>query len=420
MNKKDQHDEFEELRKRAQEQTRTHEQEDIAERLKKVRFYWHGEPTGRGLERWLVKNLIQETGTGLASGSWGSGKTFGVLDLAGSVITGLPFAGYPISRTGGVLFIAAEGGAAIEKRLRGLVEHKLKNEADVARMTGADPVKADLDHLPFAWIDSSPHLKSAPSFKFLSAIVKQAADQCREKFGVNLALIVIDTLSKAADFDDANSTSENQRVFNGLTDVSTESGAFVLTVDHFGKNLEAGTRGPVAKEDTCELVLAFLCNRSLAGVVSNTRMAVRKAKDSEEQGKTIPFNLAQVKIADPISAVEVTTCIIEWQTTNAARERAAPNRVGKPVRIFVDALQSVLRKQGKKIHPDGADEVVAAAEPDLRAEFMAIYPGSAETKRKAYQRALGEARLELIGSRQIGGVDLIWLAVDQEAEDVEF
>jgi hypothetical protein len=422
MNKQDSHDEFEELRKRAQEQAKTHEQENVAERLKKVRFYWHGEPTGRGLERWLVKDLIQETGTGLASGSWGSGKTFGVLDLAGAVVTGLPFAGYPISRTGGVLFIAAEGGAAIEKRLKGLVEHKLKSEADVARMTGADLVKADLDHLPFVWIDTSPRLKTAPSFKLLSAIVKQAADQCKEKYGVDLVLIIIDTLSKAADFDDANSTSENQRVFNGLAELSAEFAAFVLTVDHFGKNFEAGTRGPVAKEDTTEVVLAFLCNRNLAGVVSNTRMAVRKAKDSEEQGKTIPFNLVQVKITDPVSGEEVSTCVIEWQTTNAARERAAPNKVGKSLRMFVEALQSVLRKKGKKVCPDGVNEVVAVTEPDLRAEFMAIYPASSdETKRKAYSRALTEARVELVSSRQIGGVDWVWFAVDEEgAEDVDF
>lgn len=420
MNKPDGHDEFEELRKRAQQQSKTHEQEDVAEQLKKFRFYWHGEPTGRGLERWLVKNLIQETGTGLASGSWGSGKTFGVLDLAGAVITGLPFAGYPISRTGGVLFIAAEGGAAIEKRLKGLVEHKLKSEADAARITGADPVKADLDHLPFVWIETSPRLKTAPSFKLLSAIVKQASDQCKEKYGVDLVLIIIDTLSKAADFDDANSTSENQRVFNGLAEVGTEVGAFVLTVDHFGKNLEAGTRGPVAKEDTTDTVLAFLCNRTLSGVVSNTRMAMRKVKDSEEQGKTIPFNLAPVKITDPVSGEEVSTCIVEWQTTNAAREKAT-NKVGKPLRIFVDALQSVLRKKGKKVCPDGGNEVEAVTEPDLRAEFMAIYPApSDESKRKAYNRALVDARLELVRSRQIGGVDWVWFAADDEAEDIAF
>jgi AAA domain len=368
-----------------------------------------------------VKDLIPETGTGLAPGAWGSGKTFGVLDLAGSALTSLPFAGYPITRTGGVLFIAAENGAAIERRLKGLVEHKLKSEADAARMTGAESVKADLEHLPFIWIETSPHLNKMPSsFKLLSAIVKQASDQLKEKYGVDLVLIIIDTLSKAADFDDANNTGENQRVFNGLAEISTEFGAFVLTVDHFGKNAELGTRGPVAKEDTVDVVLAFLCSRSLAGVISNTRMAVRKVKDSEEQGKTIPFNLVQVKITDPVSEEEISTCIVEWQITNAARDRT-PSKVNKSVRIFVDALQSVLRKKSKRVRPDGGNEVVAVTEPDLRAEYMAIHPAqSDDTERKAYNRALTEARLELVSSRQVGGVDWVWFACDEEAEDVDF
>jgi hypothetical protein len=339
------HDPFEETLRRAKEQARQHEESSVEEQLARFKFYWHGEPTGRGLERWLVHQVIPETGIGLAPGPWGSGKTFGVLDLAGSVMTATPFAGYPVNRRGGVLFIAAEGGAIIEKRLKGLVEYKLKGAAGPFGRAVADDAppepSIDLDHLPFVWIERSPRLREPTSYKLLSAIVRYAAEQLKERFGVDLVLIVIDTFTKATELEDAMSTSENQRVCNGLADISNESGAFVLAVDHFGKDNERGTRGPVVKEDSSEVVLAFLCNRTLSGAVSNTRMALRKVKDSEEQGKTIPFELNQVKLddCDPITGKQITTCIIEWQLSHAARDKASSQKLSKEVKVLVAALQ---------------------------------------------------------------------------------
>jgi Bifunctional DNA primase/polymerase, N-terminal/AAA domain/Primase C terminal 2 (PriCT-2) len=137
-------------------------------------LFWHGEPTGRTLKPWAVKELIPETGTGLASGQWGACKTFTMLDLAGSIATGLPFAGREIIRTGGVLFIAAEGDTEIESRLQGLVNHKLASEAMAAGAKGK-PVTADLDHLPFVWIEELPHLKDNQSFKQLLDLTRAVA-----------------------------------------------------------------------------------------------------------------------------------------------------------------------------------------------------------------------------------------------------
>ena len=81
-------------------------------------LFWHGKKYDRELRPWLVKGLIFENGTGLASGQWGAAKTFSVLDLAGSIITGTPFAGREVVRQGGVLFVAAEGASEIPIRLK--------------------------------------------------------------------------------------------------------------------------------------------------------------------------------------------------------------------------------------------------------------------------------------------------------------
>ena len=96
-------------------------------------LFWHGKDYDRARRSWLVKELIPETGQGLASGQWGTAKTFVVLDLAASIMTATPFAGREIGRHGGVVFVAAEGASEIPIRLEGVVEQKLRPEASRAR-----------------------------------------------------------------------------------------------------------------------------------------------------------------------------------------------------------------------------------------------------------------------------------------------
>ena len=69
------------------------------------------------------------------------------------------------------------------------------------------------------------------------------------------------------------------------------------------------------------------------------------------------------------------------------------------------------------MHPFGNEGPEVSAPFDkVRAEFMAAYPAEgdakakAEAKKKAFSRALKQARdKELICSREIGGIDYLWL-----------
>ena len=66
----------------------------------------------------------------------------------------------------------------------------------------------------------------------------------------------------------------------------------MLVVDHFGKNIEVGTKGSSNKEDASDLVLAMLADRDVGGSISNTRMKVRKLRNGKS-GVEFPFNLVQ-------------------------------------------------------------------------------------------------------------------------------
>jgi AAA domain len=371
-----------------------------------VEIFWHGDERKRKARPWLVKEMIPETGQGLASGQWGAGKTFAAIDLSASVMTATPFAGREVARRGGVLFIAAEGASEIPIRLQGVVEHKLRPDALVSGAAG-NPTATDLDRLPFAWIEDCPSLKDEASFEQLMALAKSAANQITEKFDLPLVLIIIDTLSASADFADANDAAEGQRIMNRLNALSRRTGAFTLAVDHFGKAVETGTRGTSAKEGAADVVLALLADRLINGTISNTRLAVRKLRGGKT-GEETPFNLRVVDIGD-----SETTCIIEWRASMVAgaTDTARKERWPKSLKIFRSAMGTALAEHGKVIQPFPGPGPTVRAVPDsaVRAEFTAAYPADPSTKRKAFTRALKTAvDRDLICSREVLGIDQLW------------
>ena len=193
---------------------------------------WYGDepPTPPS---YLVDDTLPEIGLATVGGQYGAAKTFVAADLASAVMVGGDFAGKPVRRKGGVLWLAAEGENEIETRIQAAVVAK-----------GA----LDGDRQPFARQAAGvPPLTDKNALERLKALAKQAADRLRQDFNCELALIVIDTLSAAAGFDDENSASETQKVMNVLAALARETKTLVLVIDHYGKIIETGVRGSSAK-----------------------------------------------------------------------------------------------------------------------------------------------------------------------------
>lgn len=382
---------------------------------------WHRDADPDADRAWLVAEMIAEVGKGLLSGQWGSAKTFIALDLSGCVMMGEPFAGRRVLRRGGVLFIAPEGAFEIPIRLRGLVTGKVLASIDAGRVTAPTLDPADL---PFAWIEECPRLVAGDAAETLILTAEAAAAEMEERYGLPLALVIVDTVAAGAGFDDENSAAETQKAMNALERLAQRTGAFVLGVDHFGKAVETGTRGSSAKEAAADTVLAALATRDEAGNVSNTRLALRKVRGART-GMETPYSLDVVQIGENRWGEPVTTCTISWQTERQAETVTAPrDRWPTSLRIFRTALMNVLaeKDQARRIRPFGGEgpEVLAATDKAVRAEFCAAYPADGETaekrtdaKSKAFKRARGQALDKgLIGARDLGGIDYLWPATD--------
>src|SRR5262249_44165960 len=130
-------------------------------------------------------------------------------------------------------------------------------------------------------------------------------------------LIGIDTIAACAGYARAGDEYDNatgQAVMDALKAVAQEFSCFVLGIDHFGKDLLAGTRGASSKESSCDVVLACLGEKQLSGNVTNTRLAIRK-HGGGQQGQEYPFTLRPVEAPEKDEDGDpITTMVIRWVT----------------------------------------------------------------------------------------------------------
>jgi hypothetical protein len=351
-------------------------------------------------QRWCVKQLIPETGVGIVSGQWGSFKTTAALDLSVAVMAGKEFAGqYRIKRKGAVLYFATEGAGTLQSRL-----------AAIARHRGAP------DKLPFAWRSDCPMLTDKGAGETMVKMVDEAAAHFEHAYGVPITLIWVDTYITAAGLNssgDDNDAAATQKAFSTLRFVAAHSKAFVVTVDHLGKAIEAGTRGSSGKEGNADTVLATLADREITGAVANARMAVRKQRDGIS-GFEVPFapevvDLGLDEDGDPITAI-----VLRWNKQQ--REQPAKKRKSKDVELLCRMLAETVAKRGFAFQPDpGGPTVQACHGTVLRAAFYERRhaEGTAKQKldkrRNAYDRAMqATVAAGLIGMRDWNSEEMIW------------
>jgi hypothetical protein len=384
-------------------------------------MYCHGDPDPRPLTSWLVKNLLASVSYGVLAGQWGSGKTFIVFELSACLMTGQPFVGHVIKRQCGVLYIAAEGVSEVRKRLTALVKEKC----------------GGMRRAPFRWYEAAPTLLGPNAAEMLIAMAQQAEASLQQEFGLPLGLIVIDTVAASAGYTQRgaeNDAAVASHIMRVLQQVAQACSCVVLGVDHFGKNVETGTRGSSAKEANAELVLACLGERELSGRVVNTRLAIRKNR-AGPQGQEHPFTLRDVPLGLDEDGDPITTMVVDWQvgpapptTPQAPTDRWEESRQAdtrQAMLLLKRVLMAKLAKEGVELPSEPDGPMVRMIDQEIvRQEFYArtAADGTEDEKRKIrtqrFRRAVNRAEeQQLIGLREINRITYLWLLSNQPDEE---
>ena len=366
-----------------------------------LRGWWHGDANTELRRNYLVRKLIPETGTGLMSGQWGTYKTFAALDLAAAVMTGTVFAGHPVKRQGGVLFIAVEGREEIPIRLEALNQMKC----------------GQAERLPFFCLDDIPPLLAKNAAEQIAAKANAVAAEMRQRFDLPLALIVVDTIVASAGYaraGDENDSALGARIMATLGQVSRLTAAFVLAVDHFGKAVETGTRGTSAKEGFADVVLALLGSKEITGAVKNPRMAARKRR-AGPNGEEFAFGIQLVNLGFDEDGDPIDTLVIDWGIGITPDASTKSGSWPRSLRLLHCILMDLLVDRGVEIEVNG-HKVRALDRELVREEFHHRYAadGDNEDKRqearsRAFRRAIHDAQNRgLADVRVIENVTFIW------------
>jgi hypothetical protein len=347
-----------------------------------IRFHgtdaWRDDPMA-----WLVRERLPQQGVGLLSGMYSTFKSFVLLDLCGSVVTGLPFLKARTIRRGGVLIFAAEGAYDLPRRVKALINDRL------ARMTVDDPdlfkrSKVDLDRLPFGYVGCCRPLLDPKTVDWMVAQARDAQAYFQKQFGLDLVLIGIDTMSAAAGWEDENNAAQAQIVMNHLADVSKAANTFVLAADHFGKDLSAGTRGSVVKEASADTILATMGERDEeTNTVEDTRLVLRKQRYGP-QGEIFPFQARLVEMGLDSEGEPLTTRVIDWDV-----ERPEPQeKPKKKTEAQLTMEQAIAQAERKPIAVNGG-RVEAMQEECVGHIFDELY---GRTRPGISKNALRQAR----------------------------
>lgn len=348
------------------------------------KLIWHGE--GKIERKEIVKGLLPSGEVVLIAGQSGAGKTFVTLELAACIATGEPFFGHKIKETGGTLFLLAEGAGTIAERLEALRLGKFAEDSFAEAM-------------PIVWA-SVPGALNDPSVEEATfKVAKAVSQEMRDRFGVELRIIVVDTLAAAFAIEDEQASGPATAAIKVLQRLHVATGALVLAVAHYGKVAEAGVRGSSAYTASADAILAVMADRdALTGKVGNRSIALTKSR-WRETGWHCEFDLTGVRVGtDDDGDAIISAFVAPGQvSTDIVRTRRPQS---KAVVILLQALRAIIADAGERRFPHGLDgvEVMAVPKESLRAEFYRRYSAEgqdeakrSEAKRKSFSRAIEAA-----------------------------
>lgn len=327
----------------------------------------------------FVEGLLIRGAMSVIYGPSNCGKTFFMADLALHVACGWKWWGRDVTQ-GAVIYCALEGAFGIRNRVAAFAKHH--------NLDGQD--------IPFAIIPVALNIMDpdADTERLITAIQEAAA-----KLGVPVALVVMDTLSRAIAGGNENSPEDMGALVANSDRIRQVTGAHIAWVHHSGKDQAQGARGHSLLRAATDTEIEI----SRPDTESPSTARVTKQRELEIDG-TFTFGLHRIELGLNQRGKPVTSCVVEPAEEGPVKARVSlSNNERMALRILHDTLAKRGREPSHDV-PPGVQMVCTMAE--WRAEYSARSTAdSADTKAKAFKRAAAS----LSEKQQIGVLhDLVW------------
>ena len=252
-------------------------------------FYDTAELLSLPPQQWLIYKVLPDCGLALLFGPPGEGKSFVALDWALCVATGEKWLGKHAVQQGHVLYIAAEGGGGLKKRVVAWeqLHHRVKGLGNITW-----------------YLDSLNVLEEGVVEIFMSQLedrfdvdvrVDRDSGELLEESELNLRLVVVDTLSRNFGGEDENMSGPMTTFIEKLDLFAKKHGALVLIVHHTNA-AGARERGHSALKAATEA--AFHCTAEKAENGALELISLKNFRQKDEAGNA-PLYLAPMVLELP-------------------------------------------------------------------------------------------------------------------------
>lgn len=245
---------------------------------------WYDENQSFLSGNWIVKNVLPAEAFCTIIGHPGCGKSFLALDLALHIGAGMPWQDRKVRR-GLVIYLAAEGQRGQQNRVEAWKRHYSAQGLSFAMIPVAVNLRdreADLPKL----------------FETIMAALHQS--------GVDLSVLVVDTLNRTFGGGDENGTDMAEYVAN-VGRIQAQFGCTTIVVHHIPKNSETvSERGHGSLRGAIDTSLVVQ-----ADAETGLRTILCKKQKDAEDGWKLQFRLKVVELGVDEDGDAVTSCIVE-------------------------------------------------------------------------------------------------------------
>lgn len=311
---------------------------------------------------YLVKRWLDRGTTSVIYGESNIGKSFFVMDMAYCVAGGIDWHGYKTVQ-GPVLYLALEGGLGMANRLYAIQQKYARNNVPLA-----------VRRAPLDMLNSDEDLET------LGALIQEVQDQYGQ-----LAMIVVDTLSRALAGGDENSSTDLGRMVKVGDAIVEQSGAHVSMVHHSGKDQSRGARGH-------SLLRASVSTEIELTKMDGVSFATATKQRDQEPAEPFAFVLESMDLGQDQDGDAVTTAVVRAASEEDAQEAKQKKRPSGKNQITIwNAFKQLRADKVGKTNPGGTGWPEIGAFWCIQADELRDFARgkmSAGNSRDTYKKAL--------------------------------